>query len=84
MDDPYETVDTIAHELRHAYQDRHARQPETKLDELYAANFEMYIPFEDDYSGYRSQLIESEASAFASQFKNELIKLSGGEQPWIS
>ena len=79
LDNPFELVDTIAHELRHAFQFQHALNPETILDEMYAVNFEFYIRPEDDYMGYKSQLLESEASAFAHQFKSELLKLSGGE-----
>ena len=79
LDNPFELVDTIAHELRHAFQFQCALNPETMLDEMYAVNFEFYIRPEDDYMGYKSQLVESEASAFAYQFKSELIKLSGGD-----
>ena len=79
LNNPFELVDTIAHELRHAFQFQRALNPETMLDEMYAVNFEFYIRPEDDYMGYKSQLVESEASAFAYQFKSELIKLSGGD-----
>lgn len=77
FDDPGEIIDTIAHEMRHAYQFQRANNPENYMDLLYAYNFENYIvPYaaEDGYVNfmdYQDQLIEAEARAFASMFRME-------------
>ena len=73
--DPGELIDTIAHELRHAYQHQKAMAPESRIDLLYRINFENYISpiclgdgkflFITDY---QDQLVEVEARAFAKQF----------------
>ena len=73
--DPGELIDTIAHELRHAYQHQKAMAPESRIDLLYRTNFENYISpiclgdgkflFITDY---QDQLVEVEARAFAKQF----------------
>ena len=71
---PAEIVDTIAHEMRHAYQFQRAKNPENYIDLLYAYNFTNYInPYidKDDYvnfTDYQDQLIEAEARAFAKLF----------------
>lgn len=48
MDDPQEVVDTVAHELRHAYQHQRAGLQETWQDMLYKINFEKgdLIPYD--------------------------------------
>ncbi len=72
---PSELIDTIAHELRHAYQYQKALNPESLLDTLYRINFENYISpicLSDGrflfFTDYYNQLIEVEARAFAKQF----------------
>ena len=79
LNDPNATLDTVVHEMRHAYQFQHAKNPETHLDRLYALNYYCYIDASHDYVGYRSQLIESEARAFASQFTERFFAGAGGE-----
>lgn len=75
FDDVDETIDTIAHESRHAYQDRRAAIGETYIDELYKCNLENYISLEyvDGYCvnflDYQNQFVEVEARAFAEMFK---------------
>lgn len=74
FDDPQEIVDTVAHEMRHAYQYERAQKLETYEDYLYAYNFVNYIsPYmsEDGYVNfidYQDQFVEAEARAFASLF----------------
>ena len=70
-----ELINTIAHEIRHAYQYRRALKQETYEDMLYKCNFENYIsPIELDggkylfFTDYQDQLIEAEARAFANIF----------------
>lgn len=77
FDVPEEIVDTIAHEMRHAYQFQRAMNPESYMDLLYAYNFANYItPYMDEdgyvnFIDYQDQLIEAEARAFASMFRLE-------------
>lgn len=73
---PGRLVETIAHEMRHAYQEMRAMLGETKQDILYALNFENYIsPVEIGdgkflfFSDYQDQLVEAEARAFAKLFR---------------
>lgn len=75
LNDPDELIDTIAHELRHAYQHQKAMIPESELDLLYRVNFDNYIsplPLGDGkflfFTDYQDQLVEVEARAFAKQF----------------
>lgn len=74
LDDGAETADTVAHELWHAYQYERASNPSSPKDYEYLNNFENIIDPELDYEGYQDQLIESEARAFAEQFKGRLGK----------
>ncbi|MBQ6887412.1 MAG: hypothetical protein IJN54_07885 [Lachnospiraceae bacterium] len=73
--DPKELVDTVAHEMRHAYQRMRADKLETKQDELYKYSFENYIAPEFDEEGYcinffdyQDQLVEAETRTFARTF----------------
>lgn len=76
LNDPSELVDTVAHELRHAYQHQRAENPVTRLDVLYGINFDNYvIPEIVDgnyvyFNEYQNQLVEAEARSFAKQFTN--------------
>ena len=76
---PEELVDTIAHEIRHAYQYQRALKAETKQDYLYRFNFEHYVsPIKMDdgsyvlFTEYQDQLVEAEARAFADLFRKEV------------
>lgn len=74
LNEPMEVVETIAHEMRHAYQFQRAHIDETREDALYAYNFEHYInpkQVEDKYINfidYQNQLVDAEARAFAGLF----------------
>ena len=75
LDNAPELVNTIAHEMRHAYQHRRADVQETWEDQLYNANFENYIspvPLPGGgrlfYTDYMDQYVEVDARAFANQF----------------
>lgn len=72
LDNPNELADTIAHEMRHAYQHERAKIGETYQDALYEYNFENYVSAERDMDGnwlyineYEDQLVEVEAREFA-------------------
>ena len=67
-------IDTVAHEMWHAYQHQ-ATSNEGGTDlksEMYKKNFEAYVTPEEDYHGYRTQLVEAEARMFAQQFTERL------------
>lgn len=78
LSDPEELVNTIAHEMRHAYQFQRAMNPETRVDLLYLVNFDNYItpiPIGEGkylfFTDYQDQYIEAEARAFANLFGKE-------------
>lgn len=80
LDDPKEVVDTVAHEMRHAYQHQRAGLQETWQDVLYKLNFENYIspiPLADGkylfFTDYQDQLVEAEARAFAHIFTDKEV-----------
>jgi len=64
-----EASDTVAHELWHAYQHERAFNPQSPKDFQYQFGFDNYIRPGDDFDAYQSQLVESEARAFADQFR---------------
>ena len=72
-------VDTVAHEMRHAYQFQCALRGEAHMDKMYAYNFDHYIvPSLDedgifDFIDYQDQLIEAEARAYAKLYRDEVI-----------
>ena len=85
FDDTTEIIDTVVHEMWHAYQYQRAQNSETYMDILYAYNFDNYIfPYIDEdgyvnFIDYQDQLIEAEARAFASMFRME-----DGENEWCN
>ena len=72
-----EAADTVAHELWHAYQHERASNPRSPKDFQYQHGFDNYIRPGDDFDAYQSQLVESEARAFADQFKGALERIKG-------
>lgn len=79
FNNPKELVDTISHELRHAYQHMKAEHPETLEEMMYSVNFENYIsPLELPAGGYLffmdyyNQFVEVEARAFANRITEAL------------
>lgn len=80
LSDPVELVDTIAHETWHAYQHQRANMMENKQDYLYKLNFSNYISPQALGDGkylffpdYQEQLVEAEARAFASIFREGVV-----------
>lgn len=76
---PKEVIDTIAHEMRHAYQRYRADLCENSQDEIYKFNYEHYISPECDANGkyvnfidYYLQYIEVEARTYAKEFIREV------------
>ena len=75
FDDPKEMVNTITHELRHAYQNMRAEIFETWEDALFKCNFDNYIspvPLPGGgylfFMDYQDQYVEVDARAFANKF----------------
>lgn len=80
-----ETINTVAHEMWHAYQyqvceDSHVSQKNFKMAEQYNINYEHYIDGGLDYEGYYNQLVEVEARYFGEKFSNMFF----GEEDNIS
>ena len=74
LGDGPEAADTIAHEMRHAYQSERAAKGETDLDIRFRENLEddNYIQPEEDRDGYNNQLVERDSRAYANRFKEFL------------
>lgn len=74
LDDSKETLDTIAHETRHAYQHMRAYKLENMMDLLFKINLtpENYVSWEMSPDLYESQLVEADARAFADYVKSKL------------
>lgn len=80
LSDPIELVNTIAHELRHAYQHMRADILETREDALYKVNYENYItpiPLPEGgwlfFMDYYNQYVEVDARAFADKFTEAML-----------
>jgi len=76
MHDASETADTISHEYRHKYQHERAEKLETERDLEFKEGFDNYIRAEDDYQGYKEQLVESDARAYAQIVKDKISSCS--------
>ena len=83
-----EAADTVAHELWHAYQHQRAENPRSgvsgSLDYQRQYGLDHYISPRHNANGqcvnfeaYQDQLVESEARAFADQFKGRLEEIIG-------
>lgn len=64
----------LAHEMWHAYQEMQASYRNGK-NHLYKYNNEHYIKSEDDYPGYRTQLVENEAFYFGDSVRQILTSI---------
>ncbi len=80
FDNASELVDTIAHELRHAYQHMRAEVLDTWEDALFKVNFENYIsplPLPEGgnlfFWDYYHQYVETDARTFANIFTEAMI-----------
>ena len=78
LSDPKELINTIPHELRHAFQEQRALNPETEMDYKYLTNFKNYVSplFTENgdcilFTDYQDQLVEAESRAFANLFSGE-------------
>ena len=76
MRDAIETADTISHEYRHKYQHERAEKLETERDLEFKDGFDNYIRAEDDYQGYKKQLVEADARAYAQIVKDKISSCS--------
>ncbi len=80
LQDGPETADTIAHEMRHAYQYMRAEELETNRDLAFAGNFARYIRPEQNQSAYATQIVEKDAALYALRFKTYAKSLGGREE----
>ncbi len=78
--DPVELVNTLTHELRHAYQHMRAELLETWEDALYKVSFDNYIspvPLPGGgwlfFVDYFDQYVEVDARAFANKFTEVMV-----------
>lgn len=76
MHDAAETADTISHEYRHKYQHERAEKLETERDLEFKDGFDNYIRAEDDYQGYKEQLVEADARVYAQIVKDKISSYS--------
>ena len=79
FNDSPELINTIAHEMRHAYQEYRAGLLETREDALYRVNLDNYIspiPLPGGgwlfFTDYQDQYVEVDARAFANLFTEEM------------
>ena len=72
MYDAAEITDTISHEYRHKYQYERAEKLETERDLEFKEGFDNYIRAEDDYQGYKEQLVEADARAYAKVIQDKI------------
>ena len=77
MHDAAETADTISHEYRHKYQHERAKKLETERDLAFKDGFDNYIRAEDDYQGYKEQLVEADARAYAQAVTEKIASYAG-------
>ncbi|MBQ3320927.1 hypothetical protein IJG71_02230 [Candidatus Saccharibacteria bacterium] len=63
-------MNTIAHEMWHAYQEAILRQKKGVRSDLYRINSDLYISSEDDLEGYLKQIFEMEAFFFGDHLEN--------------
>ena len=72
LDDSAEAVDTVAHEMWHAYQQQCALDPTSAKGQEYQEGFENYISPEYDFEGYQNQMVEAEARDYAQGIKDRV------------
>ena len=68
LSDSKELLNTLVHELRHAFQHERANMLETKEDALFRCNIDNYIVPEKSFYAYESQYVEVDARAYADAF----------------
>lgn len=80
LEEPAELVDTVAHEMRHAYQNQCAENPQSITDLKYKYSFDNYVsPLRLLFgkylfiTDYQNQYVEAEACAFAKLFANQEV-----------
>ncbi len=73
INDNEETIDTISHEYRHVYQYERIMKLDNETDREYLKSMSNYIKPEDDYRGYKNQLVEVDAREYAEIYR-EMVK----------
>jgi hypothetical protein len=77
LENPVEAVDTVAHEMWHAYQNQCILDPTNEKGPEYKEAFDNYISPEYDYEGYLDQMVEVEAREYAQGYKDVLTEMGG-------
>jgi len=72
LDDSAEAVDTVAHEMWHAYQQQCIQDPTNAKAAEYQEGFDNYISPEYDFEVYQNQMVEAEARDYAQGIKNRI------------
>lgn len=65
-------INTIAHEMWHAFQESVSIERDSQRGDLYRYNSNFYIDCSDDDEGYRTQLMEKEAFYFGDTMERKL------------
>ena len=68
LSDSKELLNTLVHELRHAFQHERADMLETKEDALFRCNMDNYIDPDKSFYAYDNQYVEVEARAYTAVF----------------
>lgn len=68
LSDSKELLNTLVHELRHAFQHERADKLETKEDALFRCNMDNYIDPDKSFYAYDNQYVEVEARAYTAVF----------------
>ncbi len=68
LSDSKELLNTLVHELRHAFQHERVNMLETKEDALFRCNIDNYIVPEKSFYAYESQYVEVDARTYADAF----------------
>lgn len=74
--DPFDEVNTVAHEVRHALQYQHSQRSTDAKARKYQWEFAHPIDPDVDYEGYRNQLIEREARLSGESLEKDLEAVS--------
>lgn len=76
ISDSYGIVETIAHELRHAWQNQVSKTRDSKQSIIMANNFMNYVSINDSAKYYNYQPLERDARKYASEVRATVESLS--------
>ena len=73
MTPEYYLVSTVAHELRHSFQDEH-QNDDSEYGRAVKANNANYIYYDKDRAGYEKQFVEVDADNYGYNYANRFVK----------